>query len=187
MTASILVVCTGNICRSAYAHWRLADLLPDGYSVSSAGVRAVVGGPIHPFAADVLARAGGSADDHSGRQLTKDIARQADLVLAMTREHRTAIVQLAPACLRTAYTLREVERLLPLVDTRALPTEPHERLRALVGALRLARGQRPAPQDGDDVPDPIGLPLAAYEQMAAEIDPALTTLAKALAPNPRLS
>lgn len=181
MTASILVVCTGNICRSAYAQWRLAELLPEGYEVSSAGVRAVVGGPIHPHAAKVLSHAGVSGARHEGRQLTKDIARQAGLVLAMTREHRTAIVQLAPACLRTAYTLREVERLLPLVDTTGLPSEPGERLRALVGGLRMARGVQQAPPDGDDVPDPIGFPLPAYEQMAAEVDPGLIALAKVLA------
>lgn len=38
------------------------------------------------------------------------------------------------------------------------------------------RGRSPA-GDFDDIADPIGLPLEAYQQMESEIDPALGALA----------
>lgn len=181
MSTEILVVCTGNICRSAYAEWRLADLLRGTeYTVASAGTRAVVGDPMHPLAAEVLERQGVSGGNHVAVQLTKEIARGAGLVLAMTREHRTAIVQLAPACLRTTYTLLEVQRLLSLIDTAELPDEPDPRLRALVNGLRMARGTLAARPEDDDIADPIGLPLAAFEQMADEVEPAVAALARVL-------
>ena len=52
----ILVVCTGNICRSPYIERRLAGLLADTDAVvTSAGTRALVGAPIEPGSAELEA------------------------------------------------------------------------------------------------------------------------------------
>jgi protein-tyrosine phosphatase len=64
--------------------------------VSSAGTRAVIGHPVHAKAARVLVELGGDPADFAARQLKPAIATEADLVLAMTREHRDAVLEITP-------------------------------------------------------------------------------------------
>ena len=87
--------------------------------LSSAGVQAVVGGPIHPDSRAQLApwglhraRRGGFA----ARQLDPAIATSAHLVLGVSPEHRSAVVGCAPAALATAFSLAEFARLVDSVD-----------------------------------------------------------------------
>lgn len=122
------------------------------------------------YSADVLGAVGCPGGGHVGRQLAKAMVLESNLVLTMTREHRSSVVKLAPRALRTAFTLRELGRLLPEMD----PSIP---LESLAEALRGMRGRSPA-GDGDDVVDPIGQPMEAYLQMQAEIDPPLAGLAE---------
>ena len=61
----ILTVCTGNICRSPVAERLLQAGLGDAVAVSSAGVRAVVGDPIHPGMVALLERSGIRAEIQS--------------------------------------------------------------------------------------------------------------------------
>src|SRR5947209_12318907 len=103
---SILLVCTGNICRSALAE-RLGRAYLDSVlgadttsiQLSSAGTRAVVGSAMHPDTALVLEGFGGNPVDHVARQLDERIAASADLTLTMTRQHRRDVLTLAPRAL----------------------------------------------------------------------------------------
>ncbi len=181
MSARILVVCTGNICRSAYAERRLGCWLADtSIVVESAGTAAVVGEEMYPFSAVELERRGVESGGHVARQVTKEIVSSATLVLTMTREHRTQVVRLAPKALRTAFTVREVAQLLPHVHVGAVSHSPHERLVQLVEGMRLARGRQPGGPE-DDVDDPFGLDPEAYEEMAAVLDDALIPMVQAVA------
>jgi protein-tyrosine phosphatase len=74
-------------------------------------------------------------------------------------------------------TVREFARLLGGVKASDLPATSHdpvERLRAITATAFSRRGYAP-PRDpsDDDVPDPFGGPMSAYERAAAMIDKAL--------------
>ena len=109
---TVLTVCTGNICRSpAVERLLTAALGPDsGVRVESAGVGAVVGAPVAPLMTALLDAVGVSYAGFAARQVTEEMVREADLVLALTRRHRSALVELAPAAVRRTFTVRELGR-----------------------------------------------------------------------------
>lgn len=156
----ILFVCTGNICRSPTAE-RLATAYGSRYGLtdftaSSAGTRALVAHPIHPEAALVLSRLGGDASEFASRQVTPAIAADADLVLTMTRDHRTEVLRLAPKQLHRAFTLHEAARLVSECGACSL------------GDLAALRPQLAT--DGlFDIADPIGRDATFYANVGAEI------------------
>ena len=156
----ILFVCTGNICRSPTAE-RLAaafsarDPIPD-FRASSAGTRAVIGHPIHREAARVLADLGGDPADFAARQLTAKVAADADLVLALTKEHRDGVLELAPRQLHRTFTLTEAAQLTTQFDPGS------------VKDLSALRPQLRADQS-PDVPDPIGQSPEYFAQIGAQI------------------
>jgi len=93
----ILMVCTGNTCRSPLAAAALAHALgPDRerVSVSSAGTAAEDGSPATPESVDVAAAEGLELEDHQARRLTADLAKDADLVIVMEPSHRGAVERL---------------------------------------------------------------------------------------------
>ena len=156
----LLFVCTGNICRSPTAE-RLAKALSagdaaTGLRASSAGTRAVTGYPVHPEAARVLAELGGDPAHFAARQFSAKIASDADLLLAMTREHRDAVLELAPRQLRRTFTLAEAAELI----TRFDPSDVAE-LASLRSRLRA--------EQIPDVPDPIGQSPEVFDQVGAQI------------------
>ncbi|TQM64009.1 arsenate reductase/protein-tyrosine-phosphatase family protein [Humibacillus xanthopallidus] len=183
----IMVVCTGNICRSPYVERRLAQLLADtDVVVSSAGTRAVIGAPIEPGSAELLAAAGGSTDDFASRQITPALLAEADLVIAATQMHRAESVRVNPRVLRRTFTLGELADLLRDADlvTEAAQTDPQ-----LPWARRLAeialhrRGLfRARPPEESDIPDPYQRGRDAYAIMANEIEKALLVVGPALRP-----
>nr|WP_159233402.1 low molecular weight phosphatase family protein [Mycolicibacterium vanbaalenii] len=156
----VMFVCTGNICRSPMAE-RLAAAyggeleIPD-LRTSSAGVRAVIAHPIHQDAVPALESLGGDASDFSARQLTARIAAEADLILTMTREHREAVLGVAPRKLRRTFTLIEAARIASRFDAQNVGDladfRPH------LGALELP-----------DIPDPIGRSPDVFAAVGAQI------------------
>ena len=179
--ARILTVCTGNICRSPYAERVLRHALPaESVEVASAGTGALVGEGIDPEAVALLGARGVDHLGHHARQLTRGQLADADLVLAMTTQHRAAVARLLPRAVHRTFTALEVARLLPATDLAGLPADPGGRLLALPAALAAARGQQPRGEGSDDVGDPFRRGAAAFATMADELDPALAVLVAAL-------
>lgn len=185
----ILFVCTGNICRSAFAErlgqaWIDETLGEDAGElvVSSAGTRAVVGSAMHPDSALVLRGYGVEAEEFRARQLADEHPAQADLVLTMTRAHRNQVLGMAPRALARTFTLREAAALLPLVENVDPDGEDFPaRARALVRAMVDARPGRTATRTDDDVWDPINQPIEAHEEAGELIVETLLPLLRRLA------
>jgi protein-tyrosine phosphatase len=174
----ILTVCTGNICRSPAVE-RLLRAGFDGtdVEVTSAGTRAVVGHAISGPMVPLITGAGAPSDDFAARQLTSALVRQADLVLALTRTHRSAVVELLPGAVRRTFTLLELARLAALVDRDDLPSgSPGERFAALLPLAAARRGQQAVRATDDDVADPYGLGDAAYASSFAAMEPAVRAI-----------
>ncbi len=187
MATRVLVVCTGNICRSPAVERLLATgLAGTDVEVSSAGTWAMRGHPMSPPMAELVEAAGARADGFVARQLTSALVREASLILALTREHRTAVVELEPAAVRRTFTLRELARLSSAVDLQRLPAgTAGERLVAL---LPLAAAQRAALGPGDDdVVDPYGGPASLYRRSFDELDGPTRQLVDVLTRRPTTS
>ncbi|MFG6404077.1 MULTISPECIES: low molecular weight phosphatase family protein [unclassified Microbacterium] len=190
-TLEILTVCTGNICRSPLAEQLLRAALAElDVTVASAGTHALVDKPMTREAAKLAASLGVPADDsraHRARWLTELHLAGPDLVLAMTREHRAYAVGLAPARLRSTFTVREFERLatgIPDADIKvqadAAGPDAHARIRAALTLLRAHRDQVEAPSDpaDDDVIDPYRRSWEMYELSAAQMTPGIAQVAR---------
>jgi protein-tyrosine-phosphatase len=80
----ILIVCHGNIIRSAFAARIVAEAVADGpVVIRSAGLEAVPGGPAHPIA---IATAGERAVDltqHAASRIAQHSVEAADVILVM--------------------------------------------------------------------------------------------------------
>jgi protein-tyrosine phosphatase len=185
----VLLVCTGNICRSALAERLgrayLDELLGEragAVRLVSAGTQAVVGSPMHPHSGLVLNGLGATAGDFRAQQLTEALAGGADLTLTMTRAHRNEVLRRAPRTLARTFTLREAAALLALLGEEWEPSgdDVGERARSLVKALAAARSQRTTDVD-DDVPDPISGPVEAHEESGELIAASLLPLLSAFA------
>ncbi|MFK3706650.1 protein tyrosine phosphatase [Klebsiella sp. NPDC088457] len=95
MFDSILIVCTGNICRSPIGERVLRKLLP-GRRIDSAGTSALVNYPADASAIEVASKHGLSLEGHSGRQFTAKLGREYELILVMEKEHLNKITSIAP-------------------------------------------------------------------------------------------
>lgn len=143
-TVVILLVCTGNTCRSpmaaALAQRELArrlgcspqDLGRSGVLVNSAGIAGGYGG-ISDHARRAMADRGMDLSDHQSKALTAEMIQQADYIFVMTRSHRDRMIEMAP--------------------------DAAHRIALLV-------------QD-EDVQDPLGGSQEEYESCAARIEQAL--------------
>ncbi len=134
---------------------RSAGLLHTGQPASSHGVA-------------VLSERGIDLSTHRSRSLTAEFLRDADLVLAMAREHVREAVVLVPEVWPRTFTLKELVRRGEEIGPRR-PGEPLEEWLARAHAGR-SRQQLIGYSADDDVADPIGRPRGAYERMVADLD-----------------
>ncbi|EIY5086626.1 protein tyrosine phosphatase [Klebsiella variicola] len=95
MFNSILVVCTGNICRSPIGERYLRSLLPDK-KVDSAGTGALVGHEADSSAVKIAKSHNLSLEGHIARQFTSSLGRQYDLILVMEKIHLEQVSKMAP-------------------------------------------------------------------------------------------
>jgi protein-tyrosine phosphatase len=136
----ILIICTGNICRSPMAEGLLEHILPDtlkgSVAVQSAGTHAYDGLEAEPFAVRALLDRGIDIRSHRSRMIDDMMLADADLILAMEEMHREYVRQLLPPGADHVHLLGEFE----------------------------------PQQDGLEVPDPYGGTLETYQRCAQTIN-----------------
>lgn len=181
MTLTVLTVCTGNICRSPAVETLLRAALDPSVTIVSAGTSAVVGAGISPPMGALLTADGLDSAAFVARQLTPEMIRGADLVLALTVAHRAWIVDREPAAVRRTLTLRELARLSGTLAPGAAPgSTDAERLAALVPAALLERPRHAGRSHDDDVVDPYGRSERTYRESYQQIRTALAPIVMAL-------
>jgi protein-tyrosine phosphatase len=181
---AVLVVCTGNVCRSPYLERRLRhELFGTGIDVSSAGTGALVGHDMDAGTRNLLQHNGIDTRGFTARELTADLVAGADLVITAAREHRAAAARLHPPAMARTFTLRDLGDLLSSLsvdDLAAASDEPTNGVRHVAATASRRRGLVPARQQDIDVTDPIGGPPSRFVLMAAEVDAALVPIVAAL-------
>lgn len=142
----VLLVCTGNTCRSPMGEALLKKLAAEkfdcpleeleqrGVVVASAGVAALPGCAASVEAVEFMKEKGIDLSKHESQPLTDKLVRHADLIFAMTNSHRHAILRRWPEASSRTHTLRA---------------------------------------DGGDIADPIGGPAELYRQCGDQVEAAL--------------
>lgn len=107
--SEVLMVCTGNSCRSPMAEYlfraelarrlgvaveRLAEM---GYFVSSAGTGAYAGGAISAGALAELSARGLDGSAHRSQPVTIELVQRAERIYTMSQEHREYVIALVPS------------------------------------------------------------------------------------------
>ena len=145
-TMFVVLVCTGNTCRSPMAEvimrnlvaakldCSVDDLEQRGVIIASAGIAAVSSCAPSREAVDVMQERGLDLSKHESQPLTDKLARHADLILTLTAGHYHALVRRWPDSAARTQTLRP---------------------------------------DGGDINDPIGGSIDVYRQCADQITDAL--------------
>ena len=93
---NILVVCTGNICRSPTGEYLLKKELGPGFNVMSAGLGALVDNPAHEISQKIALQHGIDMSAHKARQINLDILKWADLILVMENGHKRELLRKYP-------------------------------------------------------------------------------------------
>ena len=173
--ASILVVCTGNVCRSPIAEGMLRVALEarlgDGAPlVASAGTAGWEGSAAMPESVVAAAERGVDISGHVARRLQAEHVLAADLVIAMAAEHRVWVVRTVPEAAGRAFTLKELVRLVEALPPEGAAGPAADRLPGQVRAADELRrsGFAGNPHD-EDVVDPLGLPVESYRAIAWEL------------------
>lgn len=146
----ILLVCTGNTCRSPMAEALMRKCIAEklgppsktekdsrdntAIEVLSAGISASPGCAASPEAVEIMKQYGLDLSGHGSQPLTEKLVQHADLIYTLTSVHRHAILERWPAATGRTHCLRP---------------------------------------DGGDVDDPIGAGIDIYRRCAAQIEQAV--------------
>lgn len=156
----VLVVCTGNLCRSPLVEALLDREFAEAgieANVTSAGLAAPVGAKPDRKMLKAAGEAGIDLSRHRSRLVDIGELEIADIVIGMTAEQRRQLQTLMPSLCDRAVVLR-----VAVWKAAALRHQPID-ARDWIG--QIARGGEAADQD---LADPIGRPLRAYRDMVAE-------------------
>ena len=148
----IMFVCTGNICRSAMAHWLLLKKIEDNQikniEVYSCGIYAE-NGDIPTYEAErVMEEYGVDITKHRATNIMKSNIKEMDLILCATQSHKIAVLDIYPELKEKVFTMKEYVKY---------NRENH---------------------DSIDIKDPWGYDIDTYRSCVGEIDECLELLIK---------
>lgn len=110
----LLFICTGNTCRSPMAAAYLRHLLDERgireIEVRSAGVMTITGLLASQEAIQVMDEAAVDLRRHRSTQLTPELIRKADIILAMSPFHRQTALRMSDEAKNKTFLLKEFTR-----------------------------------------------------------------------------
>ena len=150
---TILLVCTGNSCRSVMAWGLLKEMLKekDDYKIITAGTGTIKGMPPTRETIQVMFEQNINVSLHRSQLINNEMLSGADLVLVMEKRHKEALLSRDPRVQNKVHLLSEFGR-----------QESEDKL------------------VDPDVPDPIGKPVEFYREILAIIKEALIRTVKKL-------
>jgi len=193
--ARILIVCTGNICRSPFIERLLQHELnsrgkgfEQGTIVRSAGTGALVGSPMDAQAAAELVAHGGDPSGFRARQLTPALVAESDLVLTATREHRGRVARMSPGAMRRVFAFCDFADLVDVVDGPGAAAGPApaplglaDRVRQVTARAAASRGLKPPLRpDLADIVDPYRREDEVFATMAQQIVEPMPSVVRSL-------
>lgn len=108
---NILIVCIGNICRSPMVEALLKDALINkgkkNYTISSAGLGALVDHRPDKIACELMLEKGLNISEYRATQLNQEMILKADLILVMESAHKERIVHKEPSAKGKVFRLGE--------------------------------------------------------------------------------
>jgi protein-tyrosine phosphatase len=181
---SILVVCTANVARSPLARVMLGASLD--VEVDSAGTQAREGDTAAVRSQELAAARGLDLTEHRSKPVVPAAIEAADLILTMSAEQRDHCEILVPGSGPKVFTLRELVRLLAVVDPADPAADPPPLCSPaeLAARAHLARPNARRSWRSEDVHDPIQDPWPKWVRMGATLDELLTPVLAALGRNP---
>ena len=172
----VLLVCTGNQCRSPMAEALLRSKLGPDSSIQVASAGTVGDGTPPPeYAVRVMAEVGLDLADRPSRSLEDAELAAADLIVVMARQHLIEVGAMAPGALDRSFTL------LDLIDRARQDggRMPGESVRQWAG--RMSAGRQPSDilrlPSSLDVADPMGGRLSDFERTFDVLDGLVSELA----------
>lgn len=171
---SLLFVCHANIARSAAAEFLARQQLGphSEWTVSSAGVRALVGEDIDPTIAAAVHARGVATFGHSARQVSATMLQEADLVLAFEGNHRSWMLSEWPRSVKNTFTIRSAATLLETIPRRAEP-------------LAYLASNKTPPGGDLDFADPYGRGAGVAQEAVSAIDELLASILPGIDAVPR--
>lgn len=115
MPKQVLIVCTGNTCRSPMAEVLLrATLPPDSdWVVASAGTSADPGSAASEFSRIAIAECGLNLEDHRSQLVTQELVDASMVIVAMTSRHVEKLLQCVPSARDRIYLMRSFDTKAP--------------------------------------------------------------------------
>jgi protein-tyrosine phosphatase len=172
--ARILLVCTGNICRSpmaeAFIRRELGRRGVEDVQVESAGVSGWADSPATAEAVAALVEYDVDITPHRARRLDRETVDAADVIVGLTSEHRDTIARVVPHAAPRTFTLKELVALLEAVPPATFRNDGAGRMVEAVRAAQVLREQGTAIPPDQDVVDPLGLGFETYRAVAWEIE-----------------
>lgn len=176
---TILLVCTGNVCRSPAAEFLLRDMLgpvAGRFVIRSAGTKASLGAAMDPAIVELLAQRGSESGRFRARRLDLAMIEQADIILTASTNQRAAVVRLCPAALHKTLTLKQLARYTPhILATGLVPAQSEYRIGWILGALARARSRSPR-ATSDSIVDPVGKSPRQYRTSFDDVVEACSTV-----------
>lgn len=165
---SILFVCSGNRCRSPYAHAVTSGLAPEWVNVSSAGTLNIPGARPPDELLSVAESCYVGLTGFRSVPIAEASAPDSDLVIGMTLDHVASAVVEGGANAEKSFTFTELVRLLETFVPK--PTHSPEEAAGIVTRAHVTRVRQKTFVPAEDIEDPMGGPRKAYEAMAHRLD-----------------
>lgn len=151
---TVLFVCTGNTCRSPMAEALFKDLAKkkgiSSVKAISAGLAAVEGDKATPQAIEVMKRRGIDLSGHRARNVDASLIEEADLILTMTRRHKSILSSMYPEAVSKTHVLRAYAE----------------------GGM--------SGEESTEISDPFGQPVEVYESCARQLEEIIAKLMERL-------